>query len=413
MPTLDTPGARPRLDGLDLLRGLVMVIMALDHARDWFSPTLTAGGQFLQPESLDDPPLALFLTRWVTHFCAPVFVFLAGVGAWLHGSRPGRTPAQVSRFLATRGLWLILLEVTVVFFAWDFQIGQGFLFIQVLWAIGASFVLLALLCHLPRSLVLALGLLLVCGHNLLDGTTLEAQAWAQRSPPYDSGPPGGGLQLYMLLHVPGLVFLPGLGTATWVGYPLLPWLGVLCVGWGAGPLFQRAAEERGRLCARLGLGMIAAFLVLRGSNLYGNPTPWAPGDTLSSSVVSFLNVLKYPPSLAYLLMTLGPSLALMPLWERLASGAGRPLVTIGRVPLLYYVAHLYLLHGLQALVTWARYGREGLGWGLFSGGYASDYPLALWVTYLAWALAVLALYPLCRWFAGVKARSNAWWLSYL
>jgi len=407
-----SPTARPRLDSIDLLRGLAMVIMVLDHSRDWFSPTLSPQGSLMAPELLDDPAPFLFFTRWITHFCAPVFVFLAGAGAWLYGSRPGRTRGQLSRFLATRGLWLVLLEFTVVLFAWLFVLTPGYLIGQVIWAIGASMLVLSLLVFLPRGAIFALGAVIVLGHNALDGLAIEAEALALGQNPVH----GVAISLWKVLHVQGVILLPwpfGSGSiAGVVFYPLLPWIGVLCLGYAFGPVLQRPAESRNRSCVLLGLAAIAAFVVLRASNVYGDPAPFVLRESAASTVIAFFNVAKYPPSLLFVLMTLGPTLALMPLWTRLSTGAGRALVTIGRVPLLYYVAHLYLLHGMAVAWAVARFGPDAAGWGI-TGGYTPGYDLGLGVAYAAWAIAVVALYPLCRWFAGVKQRSSAWWLSYL
>lgn len=409
------PDAAPRfarrLDGLDLLRGLVMVLMALDHARDFFSPTMGPRGM-MAPELLPDPGPALFFTRWVTHFCAPVFVFLAGASAFLYGHR-GRSPQQVSRFLLTRGLWLVVLEFSVVTFGWMFVAplflgGLGVVIGQVIWAIGVSMIVLAGLIHLPRLAVTAIGLALVAGHNLLDGSAIELSV--QHANPYALD----GLQrTWQVLHASGFMPIGETGSGFVAAYPLVPWIGVMALGWAFGPLLLAQASRRRSVCLGLGLTAIAAFVVLRLANGYGDPWPWEQQATGTATLIDFLNCQKYPPSLLFLLMTLGPALALLPLYERLASTTwGRPLTTIGKVPLLYYLAHIYLLNLASKLWAVARFGSDAWSWGLM-GGYSADYNLGLWTAYVAWALSVLALYPLCRWFAGVKARNRSPWLSYL
>lgn len=404
-----TNSARPRLDGVDLLRGLVMVVMALDHARDFFSPTLGPGGGLVSPEQLPDPGAALFFTRWVTHFCAPVFVFLAGAGAFLYGSR-GRSRSEVARFLVTRGLWLVVLEFTVVQFGWLFSLSAGFLIAQVIWAIGVSMIALAglVLLPVPVQVVAGVGLALVAGHNLFDDTALELAVAG-------GNPAHFGLieSLWAVLHVRGFVLLGSGGFGMAILYPVLPWIGVMALGWVFGRVLLWPEARRLRMCLLLGALAVVAFLGLRAGNVYGDPWPWEQQGSAVATLIDFLNCQKYPPSLLFLLMTLGPALLVLPGLERLAkTGWVRPLVTIGRVPLLYYVAHIYLLHGLAVAWGVARFGDQAWGWSVL-GGHLPEYDLGLWVAYLAWALSVVALYPLCRWFAGVKARSRSPWLSYL
>ncbi len=390
-PTTATePGAqvgRRRADHVDLLRGLVMVIMVLDHVRDYFTSVR------FDPTDMTRTDLALFGTRWITHFCAPAFVFLAGASAWMAGSR--RTRGQLSGFLLSRGLWLILLEVTVISFGWYFTtrwtMGAR---LQVIWAIGASMVLLAALIHLPRAAVAAVGLVLVAGHNLLDGVAPEAL--------------GAFAPLWHLLHVPGpLGIVPA-----FVTYPLVPWAGVMALGYAAGPtVFSRDAGAPRRI-AWAGVLMILAFVVLRTLNGYGDPNPRLEDETPARLAMSFLNTTKYPPSLLYLLMTLGPALVALTVLRRAKGPVADILVTFGRVPFLFYVTHLYLVHALaivagvaqgfpdSAIRTLYRFLPEGYGFGL---------P----VVYVVWLCVVAALYPMCRRYAAFKAQSRAWWVSYL
>lgn len=403
-----TTEARPRVNSIDLLRGLVMVIMALDHARDYFhSP--------VQPESIPDVGAGLFFTRWITHFCAPTFVFLAGTAAFLFGSR-GRSTAQLSRFLLTRGLWLIAIEWTVVNFGWLFSLGYGLIICQVIWAIGASMVALAVLVWLPLPVVAAVGLAMITGHNLLDGTDLDtrltsaAATWDLST----MGALGVFERLWVFLHVQAFLPLPDLGVNVLVAYPLVPWIGVMAVGYAFGTLVQRSAAQRRRLLLCIGLAATAGFILLRAGNFYGEPRPWESQGSFMATLIDFLNTSKYPPSLMFLLMTLGPAITALALFERASGAVARFFITIGRVPFLYYVLHIYLLHAAAKLYAWARYGDAGLEWNvLMSPQPLPGYDIGLWVAYLAWALVVIALYPICRWFAGVKQRNRSRWLSYL
>jgi uncharacterized membrane protein len=383
-----SPVARKRNDAIDLLRGLVMVVMALDHARDFYSnypgdPTATLGT--VTP--------ALFFTRWVTHFCAPVFVFLAGVSAYLAGTR--RTRPELARFLATRGLWLLVVEVTLVRWGWLFELGFHIVVFQVIWVLGLSMVVLAGLVLLPLrpAHVGALGLALVLGHDLLDGVhaaSLGSMGW-----------------LWMFVHERGRL-MPN-GHVLLVIYPLVPWAGVMAAGYGLGVVYTWPAERRRRLLLRLGAVLVVAFVALRAGNHYVDPLPWTPQRSPLVTFFSFLACSKYPPSLAYLLMTLGPALVLLGLADGVSARWTRPFVTFGRVPFFYYVLHVPLLHAAAVAVGGTIFMHK-----LFLPDEETRrVGFSLPVVYLAWALAVLALYPACRWFAGVKARSRAAWLSYL
>jgi uncharacterized membrane protein len=383
---------RPRLDSVDLLRGLVIVFMALDHARDFFTNVT------FEPTDLTQTTGALFLTRWITHFCAPVFVFLAGTSAFLYQAR-GKSRAEVSRFLLTRGLWLVVLELTVVRLAWEFNLNYAsdVLFVQVIWVIGVSMIVLAGLIHLPLGLVAGAGIAMVAGHNLLDGVSPESLGrW---------GP------LWTLLHVQAPIPLRG-DQVLFVIYPLVPWIGVMAAGYAFGAPLLRPAEQRRRLLLRLGGGLTIGFLVLRAINLYGDPAPWGVQESAGRTVLSFLNTTKYPPSLLFLLMTLGPAIAALPLLERLRGSLARAVTVYGRVPLFFYVLHLFLVHALALLVATlaGRDPRSFLHVWMF---LPDDWGYGLPVVYLVWAGVVLALYPACRWFAGVKARRREAWLSYL
>jgi uncharacterized membrane protein len=381
---------RVRLDSIDLLRGLVMVLMALDHARDFFA----AGG--FNPRDVHDP--ALFLTRWVTHFCAPVFVFLAGTSAFLYGAR-GRTEREVSWFLFTRGLWLVLLELTVVRFAWTFSVFPDVVVLQVIWAIGMSMVVLSGLIHLPHWAIGAIGIGMIAGHNLLDG--IQAEQLGQLG------------WLWHILHQPAFLH-PTSDVSVFALYPLIPWMGVMAAGYALGPVMLLEPAARRRCLVGLGVALTSGFVLLRAANVYGDPAPWDLYDDVSATVLSFINAEKYPPSALYLAMTLGPALIAMAAFESARSKLARFFVLFGRVPLFYYVAHLLLLHMIAVVFAAAAHG--DVGW-LFGGlpieAKSEGYGLGLPGVYLVWLIVVVLLYLPCRWFAEVKRRRSNGWLSYL
>jgi uncharacterized membrane protein len=421
---------RRRLISIDLLRGVVMVLMALDHARDYFGFTP------VMPENLEShDSAALFLTRWVTHFCAPVFVLLAGTSAWLWaraGARE-RTRRDLSWFLLSRGAWLIVLELTLVRWAWflmnlsDWD--YSWFFVQVIWALGWSMVALAGLVWLPRWAVAAVGIGMIAGHNLLDGI--------------DAASLGRWSGLWKLLHQPSgfdqmrAVIWP-LGGKMLVAYPLVPWIGVMAMGYALGPVMLMEARARRRALVGLGLAMVAAFLLLRAMNSYGDPRAWQRLDGRGPlwTAFSFVNCEKYPPSFCFLLMTLGPALVALGLMATLDKGPGaagtdhkgggaerqpiqepvreswvaRFFVTFGRVPLFFYVLHLLVLQVSAAIVMYARYGDQLFEWTM----PPPDVYVGLWPVYAAWAGAVAILFPVCRWFEGVKARNRGkWWVGYV
>lgn len=380
---------RPRLDSVDLLRGLVMVLMALDHTRDFFG----TGG--LNPRDVGDP--ALFLTRWITHFCAPVFIFLAGASAWLYGNR-GRSVGEVSGYLVTRGFWLMLIEFTVVRLAWMFSLDVTFFFTGVIWAIGASMVVLAVLVHLPRWAIAATAIAIIAGHNLLDGLRAEqlgAMGW-----------------IWKLLHEPGMNKV-GPGIMFYVLYTLVPWVGVMAAGYALGPVLTLDQAVRRRLLVRLGLAVTVGFVLLRASNLYGDPAAWTMQSTWTATVLSFLNCEKYPASLLYLMMTLGPALLLLGAVANLRGRLANWITTFGRTPFLYYVAHLFLIHLLAVVYAFAVFGDASVIMGARMMNKPPGFGLSLPGNYAVWLLVVVSLYPLCRWFAALKQRRREWWWSYL
>jgi uncharacterized membrane protein len=394
-----------RIDSIDVVRGLVMVVMALDHTRDFFTHL------HFEPENLARTWYALFFTRWITHFCAPLFFFLAGTGAFFYGRR--RTPAELSRFLWTRGLWLILLEFTVVGTAWTFQFPFGFF--GVIWALGASMVLMAAAVRLPVRWLGPMSVLIIATHDLFDGIRPErfgSMAW-----------------LWTLLHVRGFALLP-FHIPQFVLFQIIPWVAVMGAGYAFGSVYLLEPDRRRKLIARLGLVLMLAFVLLRVTNLYGDPPvgqggvsqgDWHIQPTVEKTVILFLDVEKYPPSLQFLLMTLGPSLLLLAWLDQrtsqqpTTSGLAAVLVVFGRVPMFYYVLHLYLIHGLAVLmalvlhqpVTWLLHG------GFFLNDIPSGYGHNLPFIYLIWITAVIILYFPCRWFMEIKQRRKDWWLSYL
>ena len=405
--------ARTRIDSIDLLRGIVMVIMMLDHTRDF----VHSGGLTLDPTDLTRTTPILFFTRWITHFCAPAFVFLAGTGAYLQLAR-GKTKRELSKFLLTRGLWLIVLELTVVrvgvFFNLDYRF---FGFLQVIWVIGISMIILAALIHLPLKVTAGFGIAMIALHNLLDG--LRVHGWQGPTSPV----PSVGAKLWIILHQPFNAF-PILGFPSPVVvliYPLIPWVGVMALGYTLGSLYQKDSTQRRRWLLIIGGVATALFIVLRAINVYGDPSRWLPQKNALFTLLSFLNTTKYPPSLLFLLMTLGPALLALAWFEThktFADGLRNALVTFGRVPLFFYLLQWYIAH-LIAVVA-GLIAEQSVAWQFespivkFSQTYApSGVGFPLWVVYVCWIIGVLLLYPLCKWFAGVKARRREWWLSYL
>ena len=386
-----------RLCEIDMLRGLVIALMALDHVRDYF----LSGSFAFSAVDPDRSYAALYATRWITHLCAPTFVFLAGVSAFLQAAK-GKSVPQLSRFLLVRGLWLVAIEVTVIGLAWSFVLPPP-LFLQVLWAIGCSMVALAALVWLPRTAVLVIGIAIVAGHNLLD--------------PLKPDDFGALALAWKFLHVGGRLSVGDVPIG-FVSYPVLPWIGVMALGYGLGPVFLQPAEKRDRTLVILGGAMIVLFVLLRGFNLYGDPVPWTPREETMRSVMAFLNVRKYPPSLLYVLATLGIAFALMPLLARLRGPMAHVLQTFGAVPFFFYVVHIYVVHAL-AIGANAALGRDVSGFfdffgnsGRASAQYAQlGFPLI--GVYVAWVIILALLYPLCRRWAELKRARKDWWLSYL
>lgn len=390
--------ARERVYSIDVLRGLVMILMALDHVRDFFH----------QPAFSSDPldpqtsyP-ALYFTRWITHFCAPLFVLLSGMSVQLMSAR--KSKGELSRFLFTRGLWLILIEVTVVSFGLTFNPFMNVVVLQVIWAIGISFLFLALLVFLPWQAVLALGLVITFGHNILD---------------YRESQPGFKASAFWeFAHFAQYTFFPVFpGHGVLVLYPFLPWTGIMLVGYGMGRIFlpDVTVEKRKKVLITTGLAMTGLFFLLRAVNIYGDPRPWQPFATLQPTIFSFMNVAKYPPSLLYTCITVGPGLLALAAFEHARGRFAQICRVYGSVPFFYYIIHFYAIHLLCMILFFVH------GYGvndivdpnipfLFR---PNDFGYSLGVAYLIWIALVAALYRPCKWYSEYKRTHRHWWLSYL
>lgn len=388
------PPVRVRVDSIDALRGIVMILMALDHTRGFFSEVK------FYPLDLSQTWPALFLTRWITHFCAPVFILLAGVGASLSRGM-GKSRTELAEFLLTRGLWLAFLELTWVrCFGWMFNFDYHFVGVGVLWAIGWSMVVLSGLIFLPSRWIVLFGLILVTTHNLFDGIG-PAQVGRWR-------------WLWSILHQPdGLHPAPGYLFA--IGYPLIPWMGVMALGYGLGSWYFLDPAVRRRRLLLTGLTAIGLFLILRGFNIYGDPGPWVPQKNWLFNLFAMMHCQKYPPSLLYLLMTLGPALIVLAILDRKVPNWLRPVQVFGRVPLFFYLLHLPLLHGMAVLFALAQYGSAA--WLFANPGSPSkapaNYGYGLLIVYLVWIVAVGLLFLPSAWFDRIKRQRRRGWVSYL
>jgi len=399
-PSIERAG---RVASVDLIRGAVMILMAIDHVRVYSG--LPAGG----------PTPGIFFTRWITHFCAPAFIFLAGTSAALYGRRH----QDLARFLVIRGVWLIFLELTVLRVAWTFNFDFAhYEMAGILWCIGWCMIALAALIKLPVKLIAAIGIVIIAGHNILDPRIGDI-----------AGSLDGGLRsaLWKIMYVgffAGPIQFGPNGPNLIVLYSLIPWIGVIAAGYAFAQILTMEPNRRDRLCLRIGLGAIALFLVLRAFNLYGDPGSWTAmthprpdGRPGMPGLLAFLNTNKYPASLQFLLMTLGPTIALMPLVERARGALARWVTVFGRVPFFYYVLHIPLIHALALGVSAVRLGSVS-PW-LFTNHPMGNpeppagYTWTLWQLYLVWAVALVILTFVCRWFAGVKARRTEWWLKYI
>jgi uncharacterized membrane protein len=396
-PSVAIHRRRTRVDAVDLLRGLVMVLMAVDHTRDF----VHAAAMNAPPEDLRSTTAAIFLTRWITHFCAPAFMFCAGLGVYFQRER-GVGRVELSRFLLTRGVWLIVLEVTAVRMGFFFQIGVDPLILLVFWALGLAMIALAALVYLPDRAVFAISVAMIALHNLFDGVRPDqfgAFDW-----------------LWKVLHVQSLL---STSPTVILAYPLVPWIGVMGLGYVAGRVYRLAPQERRRLLLSCGIGMSVAFVALRALDVYGDPRPWSVQATATLTWISFLNTTKYPPSLLFLLMTLGPALVCLAWVDGVRVGERNFLRVFGRVPLFYFVLHIPLIHAVAIGLTWLRYGPAPFlltpppTLGTPRGVFPPDYGWDLWIVYAVCIGVVLLMYPVCLWFMRLKDRRQEWWLRYL
>jgi len=394
--SISLPKTSYRVESIDLLRGLVMIFMALDHVRDYFH----ADAFLYEPTDLSQTSVTLFFTRWITHFCAPVFMFLSGTSAYLVGKRKGKK--ALSKFLLTRGLWLIFLELTVVNFGWYFNFPFPSLDFLVIWALGFSMIALAGLIYLPLPWILGICLVIVFGHNLLDNIQVPGN--------------GANAVLWSLFHQSN--FFDYKSVVLFVGYPVIPWIGVMALGYCLGKLYERDMDalKRQRLLIWMGSAAIILFVLIRYSNAYGDMSPWASQSSRSFTVLSFLNVSKYPPSLLYVLITLGPALLFLAFTEKSSMWLSEKIKVIGRVPMFYYLVHLYLIH-LAALFATHFCGHTPAdmiltGWITFQP-QLTGYGFSLGIAYTVWLALVIILYFLCKIYDCYKRNHHQWWLSYL
>jgi uncharacterized membrane protein len=396
MTTLTEPGPKQRIASIDIIRGFIMIIMALDHTRDFFIHA-SAGN----PANLATTTPIFFFTRWITHFCAPNFVFLSGISAYLAGTR--RTPAEFRAFLIKRGLWLMVAEAVFISFALTLNVTFNMIALLVLWAIGFSMIMLGLLSGASLRVIAIIGLIIFFGHNILDYITL---------------PKTGAANVFMTM------FFTALGSVFLVGkriildtYAVIPWTGVMLLGYVFGAMFQKSfdAQRRKRILLFSGLAMVGLFVILRCINIYGDPAPWSAQKTAVFSFLSFLNTSKYPPSLLFLCMTIGPMLIVLSMIENVKTRVTDIFIVYGNVPFFYYFVHIYLIRFLDIVV-------------FFASGYKvnqiatpnqpfffqpPDFGFGLPGVYLMWLLIVIIMYLPCRWYGSYKRTHRQWWLSYL
>ena len=369
-----------------------MVLMALDHARDYLC------NYHANPLDIQHAGTAMFFSRWITHFCAPVFIFLSGSSAYL-SMQNGKSKTAAAALLAKRGLWLLVLEFTVIRFGWQFNLDYHFAVCQVIWAIGWSMLFLSALIFLPLPAIAVISAIIVLGHNSLDG--IHASSFGNKA------------ILWSFLHEQNFVHY-GQGYSLFIIYPILPWVGVMALGYCFGYILKMPKVKRNDRLLTIGLGAIVAFIVLRYSNAYGDPLPWIKQASLGSNLKAFIRCEKYPPSLLYLLMTLGPAILIMPLLEEMKGAIGNFFSVYGKVPMFYYIMHIYVIHSMalisgliigEPISTFVKNGAlfdPNLKWGF-----------SLQVVYVYWIAAVLLLYFPCKWFAGIKRKYDYWWLRYL
>jgi len=392
-----TNGSRKRIESIDLLRGTVMVIMALDHVRDYFHDSAFE----YDPTDLSQTNTAVFFTRWITHFCAPVFIFLAGASAHLNGLK--KTKKELSFFLFTRGLWLVIAEMLIITLGWTFNPLYPILILQVIWAIGFSMIALSVMIFLPEWLIGLTGIVFIGAHNLLDNTHV----------------PGTGVSSFLWSFVHEQNFYNPGPFGVFVGYPVLPWIGIMLTGYVFGKLYtdRYSAARRKKILVYLGVGAILLFIVLRFINAYGDPSHWSEQKSSLFTFFSFLRTTKYPPSLLYTLMTLGPALLFLAFTEGRLNRFTQKLVVFGRVPMFFYILHIFLIHGLAVIaVTLSGYNWSDMvlnNW-VSASPQLKGFGYNLAIVYVLWILITMALYPLCKWYDNYKRQHREkWWLSYV
>ncbi|MFT7231675.1 MAG: putative membrane protein [Cyclobacteriaceae bacterium] len=393
--TLST--ATSRITSIDLLRGLVMILMALDHVRDYFHDD----GFLFDPTDIDQTYPTLFFTRFITHYCAPVFVFLAGTSAFFVGQRKGK--GDLSIWLIKRGVWLVILEITVVRFAWFFQLNFKEVDLMVIWVLGLCMIALAGLIHIPKKIIILICLIVIFGHNLTDGLQFSNTLMNN---------------LWIFLHVFDTIAITN-HNVIFIDYPLIPWVFVMPLGYYLGELYlpDFAPPKRQKALKLIGFSLVLLFIVIRLLNFYGDSYKWSEQESLIFTIMSFLNVSKYPPSLLYLLITLGPAILFLAYTEKWKGAIAQRIIILGRVAMFYYLIHLYIIHlsallaayltgfdpSLLLLDEWISYVPELKGYGF-----------DLWVVYLVWMILIVGLYPICKWYNNYKSNHRQkWWLSYL
>ncbi|GHN02449.1 membrane protein [Cytophagales bacterium WSM2-2] len=393
-PLPDLVSTQDRIQSIDLLRGVVMIIMALDHTKDYFF-----NFEFGQMDLTKTTPL-LFFTRWITHYCAPVFIFLAGTSAFFTGRR--KSKKELTKFLITRGLWLVFLELTVIAFGWRWDIRFYAIALNVIWALGICMIVLAAAIHLPLRWLVVTGVLMIVGHNLLDsvhvaGDGLDSILWAM-------------LHEFKQINYKYFYFR--------VGYPVVPWIGVMMLGYAFGNLYLPSfdAKKRRKILYLLGIGAILLFFILRLPNIYGDPKLWMSQRNSVYTFLSIINVTKYPPSLLYVLIMLGPALIFLAATEKIAGKFSDYIARLGRVPMFYYILHIYLIH-FVAGVTAALMGYDFTAL-VFSqandGSGLKGFGFGIYAVYAFWIGIVLAMIPVCLWYERYKRNNrDKWWLSYL
>lgn len=386
-----------RIESIDILRGLVMVLMALDHTRDYFH----YGSFFADPTNLETTTPFLFFTRFITHYCAPVFIFLAGTSAYLYGTK--KTKTQLFKFLFTRGFWLIFLAIVVNNFVWKFDVTYSLIFLQVIWAIGLCMILLSFAIYIPIKWLLALGIIFVAGHNLLDGITLQGSSFTSI--------------VWYILHQQQFIQIGDRFFA--FAYPIIPWFGLIILGYCFGTLYKKDfnAQKRKKYLVGIGVACVVLFFIIRSINGYGDLTPWSYQDTTTKTILSFFKVTKYPPSLVYLLITIGPALLFLYAIENVKNKLTDFLLVFGRVPLFYYFLHIVVIHSL-AIIGILIFGGDWtnmiLTQDVFMNAKLSNYGYSLFVVYLVWIFIIALLYfPSKRYMTYKASNKDKWWLSYL